>query len=132
MVESNQQISKGLRLVLPPEASTNWLFNEYALFNILTMRHIVIMDKADFRRYERLATISDIDFLKYYLLTILKRIGVICLRDYSKIYHQKLIEQNLQSINESKILNLTSQYEAEILQGYINYLESVVSAKKLS
>ncbi len=89
------------------------------------------MDRADYFRYRRLAASSDMDFLKYFILTILVRIRVIYLIDYQHIYISSIIDRSLQRIYESHILLPPKIYEYDVRGGYINYLGYIEEKKKI-
>lgn len=116
-------------VVLPPEASTNWLFSPNVLFNILLQRKSICMDREDFRRYKRLASKSDLDFLKYFLLTLLCEMKILHLEDYRVLCSTPDISKMLAAIQNSRLLRDTKRYENIVFSGYQNYLD-YISAKE--
>lgn len=118
-------------VLLPPEASTNWLFDENVLFHLLSESIVVFMDRSDYFRYKRLAALSDIDFLKYFLLTLLRRIGFLCLLDYKTICPPRVIEKSLDAIRDSRLLQDTERHQEVIRSGYLWYLDYISGKEKI-
>ncbi len=111
--------------VLPPEASTNWLFDENVLFHFLTTKRGLCMDRADYYRYKRLGSHSDLDFLKYFLLTLLRRLRILRLLDYSRICSEESIVTSLNGIREQKLLRNTKRHVDVVRSGYHRYLDYI-------
>ena len=113
-------------LILTPEASTNWLFNENVLFNLFFDKKIILMDRDDYQRYKRLSAISDIDFLKYYLLTLLNLRGMVRFLDYKNILTPRNVLKYMEFIDKrSKVIKKANQYDDKILSGYKNYINYI-------
>ncbi len=118
-------------VVLPPEASTNWLFNQNVLFNLLLERKCIYMDKQDFYRYKRLASISDLDFTKYFLLTLCRKMKILQLVDYRMLCPAPEISKSLESIKDSRLLKDTKRYEDIVFSGYCRYLDYISVKEKV-
>ena len=128
----NNTKSKRIRyVVLPPEASTNFLFDENILFNLLTTSTVICMDRSDVDRYKRLAARSDVDFLKYFLLTLLFRSNFIRLLDYKAILSLGSIEKSLRSLSNSKLLFDTERHHKIIYAGYERYLQYIANKENI-
>lgn len=110
-------------VVLPPEASTNWLFDENVVINLVAREQILIIDSRDVRRYRHLAGTSTIDFLKYYLLTVLRTLGVVKTLNYRRLYTPTKITRSLQAIQASKLFSEPHQHDSRIIQAYNNYID---------
>lgn len=116
-------------VILPPEASTNWLFSQNVLFNLLFGHKSICMDKKDFLRYKRLASNSDLDFLKYFLLTLLGEMKILKLLDYSILCSTHEISEMLKVIQNNRLLENTKKYENVVFSGYCKYID-YISAKE--
>ena len=117
--------------VLPPEASTNWLFDENVLFHFLTTRCLLYMDRADYYRYKRLGTHADLDFLKYFLLTLLERLGVLIFLDYSQICSEQSIITSLDGIRARNLLRYTKRHADVVRSGYYKYLDYISKKERV-
>lgn len=117
--------------VLPPEASTNWLFDENVLFHLLLRHRGIYMDITDYFRYKRLAAHSDMDLIKYFLLTLLKRIKILHLLNYRSICSQQTILKTLEAIKDKNFLRDTKRHEVAVRSGYIWYLKYIAGKEKI-
>jgi hypothetical protein len=86
------------RLVLTPEGSLNWLFDNDFLFNVWQHNHIILMDSNDFFKHRRVALKSELSLIKYFMLSVLFFIKRLELIDYQKIYTKDLIKNNKKKI----------------------------------
>lgn len=111
-------------LVTTPEISTNWLYDELIIYDILFSRKKIIMDISDYKSRYTLSKQSPLDFLNFELLRLLKNAKLIVLIDYKKYYKEKEIKNNLQEIDKLLKKNKSSVLTDEIIEkGYNAYLE---------
>lgn len=108
-------------LVLPPEASTNWIFDDSVLFNLVVGLNRLIMDRRDYHRYRRLAGLSDVDFHKYFTLTLLATQRFIRFLDYKNWYTPEAITKSLERLGASKIIDEPYRFVPNAIQAYGRY-----------
>lgn len=116
-------------IVFPPEASTNWLFNDSILYNIWVRGIRIIMDKEDYKRYGRLARKKEryLDRQKYFYLTFLIRQGIIELYSFNQLYNVKHVDKNLMRFSESFSFKRYKKNTDLMIKGYYHYLDYIAA-----
>jgi len=119
-------------ILFPPEASLNWLLQDFYLLNILNRYDFAIIDIEDYNRYHRLAKESNTLFVKAFLLKLLKTSGFLWVIDYTTFYNvkdcaktflqSKTITDTLYKYDNTQ--DLIYEYASYSYEGYISYARS--------
>ena len=122
---------KTTNIILPPEASTNWLFSHHVIFNLLVENKRICMDIQDFLRYKRLASRSSLDLTKSFLLELLRKIGALEVFDYTMLCSPAEVSNMLKSIKDFRLLKDTKKHEDVVFSGYHQYLNYISGKEKV-
>jgi len=119
-------------ILFPPEASLNWILQDFYLINILNLYDFAIIDIEDYNRYHRLANKSNTSFVKAFLLKLLKSSGFLWVIDYTAFYNikdcartflqSKAITDTLYKFDNTQ--DLVYEYASYSYDGYISYARS--------
>ena len=119
-------------ILFPPEASLNWILQDFYLINILNRYDFAIIDIDDYNRYHRLANKSNTSFAKAFLLKLLKSSGFLWVIDYTTFYNlrdcartflqSKAVTDTLYKFDKTQ--DLVYEFASYSYEGYISYARS--------
>jgi len=89
------------------------------------------MDRQDFYRYKRLASNSDLDFTKYFLLTLLRKMKILHIEDYRTLCPAPEISMLLEAIKNNRLLQDTKRHEDIVFSVYCRYLDYISAKEKV-
>ena len=110
-------------VILPPEASTSWVL-DHALLWQAVQGDCVVIDIADVRRYQRLASQSYVDFLVAYVFALMINQQILCpvdYRQYLPVDKRREISGCAQSVAGQNVRDGKRLYELAI-HGYRQYI----------
>lgn len=119
-------------ILFPPEASLNWILQDFYLINILNLYDFAIIDIEDYNRYHRLANKSNTSFVKAFLLKLLKSSRFLWVIDYTLFYNSadcaktflqsRAITDTLYKFDNTQ--DFVYENAANSYEGYISYARS--------